>query len=106
MNLRNDRGREIDPVPFLVVASLSFLVCYSYLPVTLLEIGLSMTATLGVATFGFLAGTALAYYWLVWTARPELRGEIPLAHRIQRLLYGALGVVAVMALFALVAVAR
>lgn len=106
MELRNDRGRKIDPVPFLVVASLSFLVCYSYLPVTLLEMGLPMAGTLCVATFGFLVTSALAYHWMVRTARPELRGEIPLAHRLQRLLYGALGVVAVMALFALVAIAR
>lgn len=106
MNLQNDRGQTIDPVPFLVVASLSFLVCYSYLPVTLLEMGLPMGGALCVATFGFLLTSALAYHWMVWTARPELRGEIPLAYRIRRLLYGALGVVAVMALFALLAVAR
>lgn len=106
MEFRNDQGHAIDPVPFLVVVAMGFLVCYSYFPITLIEIGLSLAGALTIATFGYLAGSALAYYWMVWTARPELRGEIPLAHRIHRMLYGALGVVAVMALFALVAVAR
>lgn len=106
MVFRNDLGQEIDPVPFFVVSSLGFLVCYSYFPFTLLEIGLSMAATLCIVTLGFLGGTVLSYYWLVWRARPDLRGEIPLAHRIQRMMYGTLGVVAVMALFAMVAVAR
>ena len=106
MEFRNDRGSPIDPTPFFVVASLAFLVCYSYFPVTLLEMGLSLSVSLVVVSFGFVAGSVLAYYWLVWTARPELRGEIPLALRIRRMLYGALGVVAVMALFAMIAVAR
>lgn len=106
MEFRNDRGRKIDPVPFLVVVAMAFLVCYSYFPITLIEIGLSLAGALTIATAGFLAGSALAYYWMVWMARPEVRGEIPLAHRIQRMLYGALGAVAVMVFFALLAVAR
>ena len=106
MEFRNDRGSPIDPTPFFVVASLAFLVCYSYFPVTLLEMGLSLPGALLVVSAGFIAGSALAYYWLVWTARPELRGEIPLAFRIRRMLYGAVCVVAVMALFALLAVSR
>ena len=106
MAFRNDQGHAIDPVPFLVVVAMGFLVCYSYFPITLIEIGLSLAGALTVATAGFFGGAGLAYYWLVWRARPQLRGEIPLAHRIQRMLYGALGVISVMALFALIAVAR
>lgn len=106
MAFRNDQGREVDPVPFLVVVALGFLVCYSYFPITLLEIGLSLAGALVVATIGYLGGSALAYHRMVWTARPELRGEIPIAHRIQRLFYGALGVGAVMVLFAVFAISQ
>jgi hypothetical protein len=106
MEFRNDRGSPIDPTPFFVVASLAFLVCYSYFPITLLEIGLSLSVALVVTTLGFVAATVLAYHRLVRTARPDLRGEIPLCDRLRNLIYAAVAATAVMALFALLAVAR
>ena len=106
MGPRNYRGREIDPVPFLVVVGLVFLVSYSYFPITLLEIGLSLPLALGVTTVGFLSTTVIAYHRLVWTARPELRSEIPLGHRLRGFFYATLVGTGVMALFALLAVAR
>jgi hypothetical protein len=101
MRPENSRGVPVDPVPFIVVAAMGFLFCYSYGPVYLMEFGAELPGALGYTTMVFLAFTWYAYYRLVWTARPGLRGEVPEHLRVRRLLLTALVVVGLLALLTL-----
>jgi hypothetical protein len=101
VELTNARGQPVDPVPFLVVATLAFLVSFSYGPIYLMELGLSLPAALGVSTGVFLSLSALAYYRLVWDTRPELRGEVPAERRLRAIVYAALVVVGLLGLLTL-----
>ena len=101
VELTNARGRPVDPVPFLVVAALAFLVSFSYGPIYLMELGLSLPAALGVSTGVFVSLSALAYYRLVWRVRPELRGEVPAERRLRAIVYAALVVAGLLGLLAL-----
>jgi hypothetical protein len=91
----------VDPVPFIVVSAMGFLFCYSYGPVYLMEFGAELGGALGYTTMVFLAFAWYAYYRLVWTARPDLRGEVPAHLRLRRLVLGALVVGGVLALLSL-----
>jgi len=97
----NRTGTPVDPVPFIVVAGLSFLLCYSYGPLYLMELGAELSGALGYSTMTFLALVGLAYYRFVWTARPDLRGEVPAHFRIHRLVLGGVAVVGVLVLLLL-----
>lgn len=99
--LRNARGEPVDPVPFLVIAALAFLVSFSYGPIYLMELGLSLPPALGVSTAVFVSLCALAYYRLVRQARPDLRGEVPAERRFRAIVYGALVVAALLGLLIL-----
>lgn len=99
MELRNDRGQSVDPVPFIVMTGVAFTVCYSYGPIYFVSLGWTMPSAVGTSTGAFLAATAVAFYRLVWTARPDLRGEIPASMRLRRLFLAT--VAAVVALFGL-----
>jgi hypothetical protein len=88
--LRNRDGTAVDPVPFLVVASMAVLVCYSFGPVYALSIGLEGPAVFGLPTVVCVAAIGAAYHRLVYTARPELRDEIPPERRVEALVYAAL----------------
>lgn len=101
MQFRNRRGTPVDPVPFLVVAALGFLVSFSYGPIYCMELGLAVLEALAVSAVAFLSITAFAYYRLVWVARPELRGELPAEYRLRALIYAALAVGALLCLLAL-----
>ncbi|MFB6123782.1 MAG: hypothetical protein ABEJ78_10030 [Haloferacaceae archaeon] len=90
MKLRNRRGTAVDPVPFLVVAAMAFLVSFSYGPIYCHAVGLRGAAVLGVPAGAFLVACGVAYHRLVWTARPDLRGEVPAERRLARLFYAAL----------------
>jgi hypothetical protein len=101
MKLTNRHGTPVDPVPFLVVSSLAFLVSFSYGPIYLLALGLSLPASVVVSTLLFVCATSAAYQQMVLTARPELRGEIPPERRLRRLVYAAAVVLALLALLSL-----
>ena len=101
MKLTNARGRPVDPVPFLVVAALAFLVSFSYGPIYCMELGLSLPAALGVSTGTFCVITAISYHRLVWTSYPELRGEVPAEQRLGGIIYAMLVVAALLGLLAL-----
>lgn len=98
MKLRNRRGTPVDPVPFLVVAAMAFLVSFSFGPIYCMALGLALEAALVVSTGVFLATTAAAYHRLVRTARPALRGEVPVEARLRRLFYAVVLGVALIAL--------
>jgi len=90
MPLRNRDGTAVDAVPFLVVTAMAALVCYSFGPIYAIAIGLSGPAVFGLPTVACLAAVGVAYHRLVYTARPELRGELPAEQRIKGLFYAAL----------------
>ncbi|WP_251329023.1 hypothetical protein [Haloplanus pelagicus] len=90
MRLRNREGTPVDAVPFLVVTAMSGLVAFSFGPVYCLAVGLEGTAVVGVPALACVGAVAVAYHRLVYTARPELRGEIPPEQRLLGLFYTAL----------------
>jgi len=94
----NNAGTAVDPVPFLVVGGLGFLVCYSCGPIYLLSYGLGLPGALALTTAVWVATTAVAYHRFVWTARPEIRSEIPPTLRLRRIGLGVLTVFAVLLL--------
>jgi len=98
---RNKHGTPIDPVPFLVVFLLGFLICFSYGPPYLTTFGFTIPESLLISA-GVVAGIGvLAYHRYVWTARPDLRGEVPASVRLQRLFYAVIAGVFLLALLAL-----
>ena len=101
MRLPNQRGTPVDPVPFLVVALLGVAVAYSYGPIYLTEMGLDLASALAASTAVAVAVTAAAYHRYVWTARPDLRGEVPVEARMRRLVYGVAILIAVIVLLSL-----
>jgi hypothetical protein len=101
MRTVNRRGTPVDPVPFLVVAAAGFLGCYSCGPIYLMEFGLGLASALGLTTGVFLATTAVAYHRFVWTARPDLRSEIPVGLRLRRIVLAGLAIGGVFVLLSL-----
>jgi len=101
VQLTNRYRTPVDPVPFLVVTALGFLVSYSYGPIYCMAFGLSLPAALGVSTGTFCVITAISYHRLVWTSYPELRDELPAANRLQGLLYTTLVVATLLVLLSI-----
>lgn len=101
MRLRNRSGTPVDPVPFLVVAALAFLLCYSCGPLYLLAFDFELPSALAVTTVVFVGATAGAYHQLVWTVTPELKGEVPATLRLRKIILATLVVVGLFALLSL-----
>lgn len=101
MRPENSRGTPVDPVPFLVVAAMGFLICYSFGPGYLMTFGVELSGALALSTVAFLATAAVAYHRFVWTVRPDLRAEIPADLRVRRLVLASLVVAGVFALLSL-----
>ncbi|MFB6106248.1 MAG: hypothetical protein ABEJ70_04670 [Halobacteriaceae archaeon] len=106
MRLRNREGRAVDPVPFLVVASLALAVCVAFGPLYVMALGFSPVVAVSASAGGFVATTAGAFYRLVWTAFPERRAEVPVEYRLRRLFVTALAAVAALVLLSLPFLAR
>ncbi|MFC7156421.1 hypothetical protein ACFQPA_13310 [Halomarina halobia] len=90
MKPSNRRGTPVDPVPFLVVCAFAFLLSFAFGPILSYEYGLRGPLVFVPPTVVFLAAVVVAYYRLVWTARPSLLGEVPAESRLVRLLYAVL----------------
>lgn len=90
VTLRNRHRHEVDAVPFVVVALLAFAVAFTFGPGYLLELGLSLDRALLVCAAVTAGTTALAYYRLIWTVRPDVRGEVPAWMRLRSLIYAGL----------------
>ena len=101
MPLRNREGQSVDPVPFLVVTALSFLVIYSFGPLYLQALGLRVNYGLSVCTVFFLGVAAAAYYRLVWTHRPDVNGTVSGGVSFGQLWYGILILIALVVLLSL-----
>ncbi|WP_126661946.1 hypothetical protein [Haloterrigena salifodinae] len=87
MRLRNRHGSRVDPVPFVVVVGLTFMVLLSFGPLYGQALGLSLEAAIAVSVALFAVATVAAYHRQIWTARPELRGHVSAAVRAERLFY-------------------
>ncbi|WP_158058580.1 hypothetical protein [Halorussus halophilus] len=101
MRLRNRSGTPVDPVPFLVVEALVFLLCYSCGPIYLLTFGVELPGALAVTTVVFLGATAGAYHTFVWTVKPELKGEVPATLRLRKIILAVLVVGGIVTLLSL-----
>ncbi len=101
MDLRNSEGQPVDPVPFLVVTLLAFLLIYAFGPLYLQAFGVSVDHGLVVCTAVFIPTAVAAYYQFVWTHRPERRGIVTAGQRFGRLWYGLLILVALSLLLSL-----
>lgn len=88
--MQNRAGDDVDPVPWLVVAGLGFMVLFAFGPIYLQGYGLAIEAA--IATTGALyVGLVAASYWrYVYTANPALRAEVPVEDRLRRLFYAIL----------------
>lgn len=106
MRLRNKDGTPIDPVPFLVVVVLAALVSYSYGPIYLMELGLGLGDALLACGSVVAVTVGVAHHHLVWTARPDLRAEIPPGLRLKRFFYAMLVGAAGLVLLALPLIGR
>ena len=87
MQLRNRHGSHVDPVPFVVVVGLSFMLLLSFGPLYGQALGLSLELSIALSVGLFAITAAVAFYRQVWTARPELAGAVPSAVRAERLFY-------------------
>lgn len=81
----NRDGTPVDPVPFLVVTAMAFATCFAFGPAYLTALGAGLREAVLASGVVFLAATATGYYRLVWTVRPEMRGEVSAAVRFRRL---------------------
>ncbi len=87
MRLRNRQGTPVDPVPFLVVVGLSFMLLLSFGPLYGQALGTSLDVAIAVSFGLFLSVSALAYYWQVWTSVPAAVDGVPASVRGERLFY-------------------
>lgn len=101
MRLTNAWGQPVDPVPFLVVAALAFLVSFSYGPIYCMELGFSLPVALSLSAGVFSVTAAVAYHRLVRRARPDLRGEVPAEYRLRAIIYAALVIGALLGLLSI-----
>lgn len=101
MKPTNRHGTPVDPVPFLVVGSLAFLLSFSYGPIYLLALGYLLPVALALSGVLFALAAGAAYHRMILAARPELRGEIPPEQRLRRLIRAVTVVVALLVLLSL-----
>lgn len=89
MKLRNRNGTPVDAVPFLVVALLGVLLCFSYGPGYLLAFGVPLRAAVATSTAVAVGLSVASFHRYVWTVNPAMRAEVPAELRLKRLFYGA-----------------
>ncbi|MFB6082468.1 MAG: hypothetical protein ABEJ67_06570 [Halanaeroarchaeum sp.] len=99
--MRNREGTEVDPLPWVVVVSLGFMLVFSLGPIYLQGYGLALRPALGVCTLLFLGVVGVSYWRYVYTATPELRAEIDPEIRLERLFYAVIAGVLVLAAISL-----
>ena len=87
MHLRNRHGTPVDPVPFVVVVGLTFMVTLSFGPLYGLELGLALETAIAASAALFAVTAVAAFYRQVWTFQPEAVGSVPSAVRAERLFY-------------------
>ncbi|WP_408957388.1 hypothetical protein [Natrinema sp. 74] len=83
MPLRNRRGVPVDPVPFVVVVGLSFMLLLSFGPLYGQALGLSLEAAIAASAALFVVAAVIAFHRQVWNAHPH--ALVPSSLRAQRL---------------------
>ena len=87
MHLRNRHGTPVDPVPFVVVVGLTFMVLLSFGPLYGRELGLALETAIVLSAALFAVAAVVAFYRQVWTFDPETNGTVPSVVRAERLFY-------------------
>ncbi|WP_254761423.1 hypothetical protein [Natrinema marinum] len=85
MPLRNRAGVPVDPVPFVVVVGLAFMILLSFGPLYGQALGVSLETGITASAALFVLAAAAAFYRQVWNADPD--ALVPSALRAQRLFY-------------------
>lgn len=91
----NNEGTPVDPVPFLVVAGLTFMLTLSLGPLYCMAYGIDFPAALLIPGGVFVAVTGFAYQRMVRLARPAHRAEVGAEGAFRRLLYVAAAIAVV-----------
>lgn len=86
MRLRNRRGRPVDPVPFIVVVGLAFMLLLSFGPLYGQALGAPLETAIGASFGAFVVVALAAYHRHVWIARSD-GVDIPAPIRAERLFY-------------------
>lgn len=84
-SIRNENGDAVDPVPWLVVTGIAFLLCYAYLPLVMLEFSFGLDVIMLVVTVLFVGTALVSFREQILRARPDMAGEVPSDVRIRRL---------------------
>lgn len=87
MHLRNRHGTPVDPVPFVVVVGLTFMVLLSFGPLYGRELGLALETAIVLSAALFALAVMIAFYRQIWTFCPETTDSVPSAVRAERLFY-------------------
>lgn len=95
--MKNREGTDVDPMPWVVVASLGFMLLFSLGPIYLRAYGLTIGPALGVCVLLFGVVVVLSYWRYVYTARPDLRAEVDPEVRLERLFYAVIAGVLLLA---------
>ncbi|MGZ0747346.1 hypothetical protein [Haloparvum sp. AD34] len=90
---RNNEGTPVDPVPFLVVTGLAFMLTLSLGPLYCQAYGIDFPAALAIPSGVFVATTGFAYQRMIRLARPAHRSEVGAEGAFRRLLYVAAALV-------------
>jgi len=101
MGLRNRDGDPVDPMPWVVVVGLGFMLLFSMGPIYLQGYGLPLAPSVMVCSVLFLGLVGVSYWRYVYTVTPELRGEVPPEVRLERLFYAVLAGVLLLAAISL-----
>lgn len=87
--LQNNEGTPVDPVPFLVVTGLAFMLTLSLGPLYCMAYGIDFPAAILIPSGVFVAVACFAYHRLIRLARPEHRSFVGAEGAFRRLLYVA-----------------
>lgn len=101
MRLPNRDGEPVDPVPMFVVVATAFVVGYAWGPLYFMALGYSLQTALAIVSVLFVCASALAFYTLLWTARPRDQRPNAGAHTFQLLVYGILICMGILLLLAM-----
>lgn len=101
MGLRNRDGDPVDPMPWVVVVSLGFMLLFSMGPIYLQGYGLALAPSVMVCAVLFLGLVGVSYWRYVYTVRPEMWSEVPPEVRLERLFYAVLAGVLLLAAISL-----
>jgi len=94
MRLSNREGVAVDPVPFVVITGMAWLLVLSFGPLYGEALGVPLSTAIAVSVGVSVVAAVVAYYRQVWTARPEIEYGLPAGVRAERLFH-LMGILAV-----------